>query len=102
VLDHFAIARDRARMPGRSLLRAPPEHEAPLPATNCSEMWRCPLDTWGMLAQDRKLTAQAWDGGWRCLSVRGGEHEEPLERCEDLARASRAFFDRKPNGSPND
>jgi hypothetical protein len=101
VLDHFAIAKDRARMPGRSLLRPPPEREAPVPVTNCSEMWRCPLDTWGMLAQDRKLVAQAWDGEWRCLSVRGGEHEEDLGRCEDLVVASRAFFPTKPNGAPN-
>jgi hypothetical protein len=102
VLDHFAIARDRARMPGRSLLRPPPDHEAPVPVTNCSELWQCPLDTWGMLAQDRKLIAQAWDGGWRCVSVRGGEHEEDLARCADLVGASRAFFEKKPNGAPNE
>jgi hypothetical protein len=102
VLDHFAIAKDRARMPGRSLLRPRPAAAAPLPVTNCSEMWQCPLNTWGVFAGDRKLVAQAWDGAWRCMSLRGGEHEEALDRCEDLVKASRDFFATKPNGAPND
>ncbi len=102
VLDHFALESDRREMPGHSLLRPRPESPPPLPVTNCSAMWRCPLDAWGMYGGDRKLTAQIWDGGWRCFSGRGGEHEIPLAECEDLARASRAFFPKKPNGAPND
>jgi hypothetical protein len=102
VLDHFALARDRARMPGRSLLRPRPAQAPALPITNCSEMWRCPLDAWGVLAGDRKLFAQVWDGAWRCLSLRGGEHEEDLGRCADLVQTSRGFFPTRPNGAPND
>ena len=102
VLDHFALTRDRARMPGRSLLRTLPAEPASLPITNCSEMWRCPLDAWGVLAGDRKLFAQVWDGAWRCLSLRGGEHEDELARCADLVQSSRGFFPTRPNGTPND
>jgi len=101
VLDHFALGRDRARMPGRSLLRPRPAEAPPLPITNCSEMWRCPLDAWGVLAGDRKLFAQVWDGAWRCLSLRGGEHEEELSRCADLVQTSRGLFPTLPNGAPN-
>jgi hypothetical protein len=102
VLDHFAIAKDRAKMPGRSLLRPRPATATPVPVTNCSAMWQCPLNTWGVFAGDRKLVAQAWDGAWRCISLRGGEHEEALDRCDDLVKASRGFFANKPNGAPND
>ncbi len=102
VLDHFALAAARSRMPGRSLLRPPPSAAPVLPITNCTEMWPCPLDTWGVLAGDRKLTAQAWDGGWRCLTLDGGEREVDLARCADLVEASRRFFATRPNGTPNE
>lgn len=101
VLDHFALARDVARLPGRSLLRPRPAEAPALPITNCTGMWRCPLDAWGVLQGDRKLFSQVWDGEWRCLALRGGEREVDLARCSDLAAASRRFFATKPNGLPN-
>ena len=64
-------------------------------------MWQCPLNNWGVFAGDRKLIEQAWDGEWRCLSLRGGEHEEPLAHCQDLVTASHAFFPAQPNGAAN-
>jgi hypothetical protein len=102
VLDHFALQNDRAAMPGRSLLRPRPADSPPLPVSNCSAMWQCPLNAWGMYGGERKLTAQIWDGGWRCFSGKGGEHEIPLANCDDLAKASRAYFAKKPNGAPNE
>ncbi len=102
VLDHFAIAADRQNLAGRSLLRAPPATPPALPITNCSGMWQCPINAWGLLAGDRKLTAQAWDGEWRCLHLAGGEREAPLGACADLLSASRAVFRTKPNGAPNE
>jgi hypothetical protein len=101
VLDHFALARDVAEMPGRSLLRPRPAEAPALPITNCSAMWRCPLDAWGVLQGDRKLFSQVWDGEWRCLQLKGGEREVPLGECADLLPASRRFFASKPNGAPN-
>ena len=88
-------------MPGHSLLRPLPPPPA-LPITNCTEMWQCPLNAWGVLAGERKLTAQAWDGAWRCLLLDGGEREVDLARCVDLVEASRRFFPTRPNGEPND
>jgi Sulfatase len=101
ILDHFALAGARARMPGRSLLRPAEAAPPPVPITNCTELWPCPLNTWGVLAGDRKLTAQAWDSGWRCLALTGGEHEVDLAGCRDLVEASRRLFTRRPNGEPN-
>jgi hypothetical protein len=101
VLDHFAIRAARARMPGRSLLRPWPVDPPAVPITNCSEMWQCPLDTWGLLSGDRKLLEQVWDGQWRCLSLRGGEKEIGLEGCADLVGVSRGFFAKRPDGAAN-
>lgn len=101
VLDHFALAAVRGRFPGRSLLRPAPAGPAALPITNCSEMWQCPLNAWGVLQGDRKLTAQAWDGAWRCLALQGGEREVDLAQCQDLVSASQRFFAARPNGDPN-
>jgi hypothetical protein len=102
VLDHFALEPDRQRLAGRSLLRPPPPAPPVLPITNCSGMWQCPINAWGVLAGDRKLSSQVWDGEWRCLVTSGGEHEVDLARCADLVQASRAFFKTKPNGAPNE
>jgi hypothetical protein len=101
VLDHFALARAVARMPGTSLLRARPAEAPALPITNCTGMWQCPLDAWGVLKGDRKLFSQVWDGEWRCLRLAGGEREVGLGECADLVEASRAWFPTKPNGAPN-
>jgi len=102
VLDHFALEKERARMPGRSLLRARSGDVPFLPVTNCSEMWQCPMNTWGVLWGDKKLVEQAWDGEWRCLSLRGGEREEELGRCGELLRESRRFFAKRPDGRANE
>jgi Sulfatase len=102
IYDHFALAGARAAMVGRSLLRPLLTSPPALPITNCSEMWQCPLNAWGVLAGNRKLTAQAWDGAWRCLTLEGGEKEVDLGRCADLVAASRRFFPLRPNGEPNE
>ncbi len=100
VLDRIELVGARRRMPGRSLLRPRPAPAA-LPLTNCSAMWACPINGWGVLAGDRKLTAQPWDAGWKCLSLPGGEHEVPLEACADLVDVSRSAFPTRPNNDPN-
>jgi hypothetical protein len=89
------------KLPGRSLLRALPPSTPPLPITNCTAMWPCPLAVWGVLDGPRKLTAQAWDGAWRCLSLVGAEREVDLATCGDLVKASQGFFPTKPNGDAN-
>lgn len=101
VLDDLALMHHVANMPGRSLLRAAPPSRAPIAVTNCGEMFPCPLDAWGVLAQDRKLFAQPWDRGWKCLRTDGTERERPLDQCDDLVAFSRAVFPKLPNGEPN-
>jgi hypothetical protein len=100
VLDDFELVAARRKMPGRSLLRPRPA-PAPLPLTNCSAMWTCPINGWGVLDGDRKLTEQPWDSGWKCLSLAGGEHEQPLDRCADLVEVSRGVFPKRPDGEAN-
>jgi hypothetical protein len=97
---HVGLHRTMASLGGRSLLR-PLGPLAPLPITNCTELFPCPLSTWGVLGETKKLIAQAWDGNWRCLSLGDGEQERDLAQCEDLLRASCAYFPRLPNGARN-
>jgi len=103
LLDNFSLERHRAAMRGQSLLR-PEAARAPIPITNCTAMFHCPLDTWGLLDGDRKLTAQVWDAGWRCLALDGGEHDAAPDdpACVRLRAASRALYPRLPNGQPNE
>jgi hypothetical protein len=101
--DNFEVAPHRASMPGRSVLR-PYEPRAPVAVTNCTSMFPCPLNTWGLYADDRKLVSRAYDGGWSCMAVRGGVERavaEPDAACERLRAASRATFPLLPNGAPN-
>lgn len=101
--DHFALRAPRSKMAGRSLLRRPDVHGA-VPITNCTAMFTCPLDTWGILEGDHKLVAQRWDAGWGCFVVdasgeRAASADDPA--CPRLRAASRRYFPRQPNGAPN-
>jgi len=103
VLDAPALAPHVARLAGRSLLRSHPTL-APLPISNCTSLFPCPLDTWGMLGEDRKLVAQPWDGTWRCTRLdTDAETEAAAEdaQCQALAAAARPYFPRLPNGHPS-
>src|SRR5581483_8598960 len=72
--DNFAVAPHRAAMRGKSLLRAW-EPRGPIPVTNCTGMFPCPLNTWGVYEDDRKLVARIYDGGWTCLALGGAERD---------------------------
>ncbi len=102
VLENFSVAPYRARWKGQSLLR-PKSASVVIPITNCTPMFPCPVNTWGVMSEDLKLMSQAWDGEWRCMSLVGTEHELALSepRCAALVEASRHFFERRPNGTPN-
>lgn len=89
LLENFSVREHAGRMSGDSLLR-PYRPRGPIPVTNCTLMFPCPLNTWGLFADDHKLIAQAWDADWRCLDASGGEH---LVSRDDLPLL--------PNGSPN-
>jgi hypothetical protein len=101
--DNFAVAPHRAAMPGRSLLRAY-EDRAPIPVTNCTPMFPCPINTWGYYAGDRKLIARVYDNGWRCLALDGPEErllDGPDPGCARLRSLSQQTFPLLPNGAPN-
>ncbi len=100
--ENSAVQPHRARMSGASLLRSPRPRQA-IPVTNCTAMFPCPLNTWGIYDGDHKLVAQAWDGGWGCLELTGGERPAPPgdPECQRLIEASCRAFPLLPNGAPN-
>jgi hypothetical protein len=100
ILDHFALRGAVRRMPGRSLLRHLEPH-APIPITNCTETFKCPLNTWGVLGTDRKLVAQVWDGAWRCLLLEGGEREVARGQCSRLIETACETYPTLPSGDRN-
>ena len=71
--------------------------------TNCTGMFPCPVNTWGMLGEDHKVVMQAWDGEWRCEGLVPHEHEiVPWDDgCMRLRDASRSVYAKKPNGAEN-
>jgi hypothetical protein len=101
VLGGDAALPNRSRTPGRSLIRPPTPLRAPVPITNCTELFRCPLDTWGLLDESRHLTAQAWDADWQCADLRGAPMPLDDARCVTLRESSRTWFSTKPNGALN-
>ena len=98
VLDAFPMASYRKRFAGRSLLRegAP---AAALPMTKCTDMFPCPVRTWGVLGPEREISAQPWDGGWVCVDLSGAAVD--YAQCAALRQASHAWFATLPNGTKN-
>jgi hypothetical protein len=109
--DNFAVAPYRAAMRGKSMLR-PWEPRGAIPVTNCTGMFPCPINTWGVYEDDKKLVARIYDGGWTCLAL-GGPPGPPgvgsAERaaadddpaCPRLHDVSKRTFALLPNGQPN-
>lgn len=101
--DSVGLSSMRERLPGRNLFGADFPRLRPVAVTNCTGMFPCPVNTWGMLDEDHKVVMQAWDGEWRCESLVPEEHElAPWDDgCVKLLEASRPVFAKKPNGAPN-
>ena len=100
VLDDFAAATYARRFAGCSLLRRD-RASAPIPLTNCTDMFPCPVRTWGLTSNDRTLTAQPWDDAWRCVDLRTESLLATEPACDALRAASRNYFPTLPNGHPN-
>ncbi len=102
--DNFAIAQHQRALRGKSVLR-PFAPRGMIPVTNCTAMFRCPLNTWGIYEDDHKLVAHLWDGSWECLVSEPGTSEriaDPGDRaCDRLRDESRRHFPLLPNGTPN-
>jgi hypothetical protein len=86
---------------GRSLIRSFRPLSAPIPITNCTELFRCPLDTWGLLGESRELVAQPWDSDWQCVDLHGAPAGAGDATCRELRTSSQTWFPRKPNGAQN-
>lgn len=103
--DNTALRDARAELDGRSLLRRVPPDAPPLvvPITNCTGMFPCPLDTWGLLADRRKLVAQRGDGDWQCFALDGPERHAPADdrTCATMRERSRTTYASLPNGRAN-
>jgi glucan phosphoethanolaminetransferase (alkaline phosphatase superfamily) len=93
---HVALLRWANALPGRSLLAHLGQLGA-IPITNCTELFPCPINTWGVLGRRTKLVAQAWDGQWRCVALDGSEREIDLDTCTDLRQAACRHFATMPN-----
>jgi glucan phosphoethanolaminetransferase (alkaline phosphatase superfamily) len=93
-----SIAKYQARMPGHSLLR-PALSVQPLLMSNCTGVWSCAFENWGIMQKNMKLESRAWDSGWRCHDVA----KDPLElqnldlsACGDLMKLANEAFGRLP------
>jgi hypothetical protein len=100
VWDALPMAPWRAHLRGRSLLAAP-SALPPVPITNCTDAFPCPLNTWGMLGNGHALVGQAWDGEFHCVDLSTGDERATGPACGALREASRAYFPRLPGGQPN-
>jgi arylsulfatase A-like enzyme len=101
VLHAFAMRPYASALRGESLLAPVRDDRAPIAMTNCTAMFPCPLDTWGVLDGDYALEAQAWDDDWRCVRFSTGEESVRSARCDALRAASTREFPTMPNGRAN-
>ena len=81
-------------MVGRSLLR-PLTHTPVLALSNCSGVWGCAFENWGVMHESHKLHAREWDADWLCYDVaRDPDELAPLPLSEPSCAALRAEAER--------
>ena len=92
--DAAAIASYREAMVGGSLLR-PGRPQTILALSNCTGVWGCAFENWGVMRGRKKLHAREWDSDWLCYDTLADPEELsplPLSACADLrAEAERRF-----------
>jgi len=93
-----SIGRYQARMPGHSLLR-PALSDQPLLMSNCTGVWSCAFENWGIMQKNLKVESRAWDTGWKCHDVA----KDPLElvnlelsECGNLVQLADEAYGRLP------
>ena len=102
VLDGIAMDPYRGGLAGRSLLRPYAPMAAAIPISNCTAIFPCALNVWGMMKDDHAVTARPWDSGFRCVDFTSGEDDAPMTgECARLREDSKAFFPLLPNRRPN-
>ena len=102
VLDGIAMDPYRGGLAGRSLLRPYSPMAAAIPISNCTAIFPCALNVWGMMKDEHAVTARPWDSGFRCVDFTSGEDDAPMDgECARLREDSKAFFPLLPNRRPN-
>jgi arylsulfatase A-like enzyme len=93
-----AWADHQAKMEGRSLLR-PSDAEPVHVLTNCSGVWGCAFENYGVMQGFRKLHAREWDPDWLCYDLKSDPEERsplPADQCLDLRRVADETFGHLP------
>lgn len=101
VWDAAELGPFRAKMLGTSLLR-PGENQHVLPMTNCSGVWSCAFENWGVMRRNLKLHARAWGRSYQCYDVLRDPRERNdlgVSACGDLAEHARRIFPGLPGES---
>ncbi len=92
--DEATIRQYREKMVGSSLLR-PNYVPRTMALTNCTGVWGCAFENWGVMRGSRKVIARQWDPDWLCYDVSTDPAEkQPIElaKCQDLvAEAVRIY-----------
>jgi len=88
----------RRAMVGNSLLR-PNKPLRMLALTNCSGVWGCAFESWGVMHGRRKLIAREWEQDWLCYDTAHDPEERkplPSRECVDLREHAERVFQRLP------
>jgi len=98
--DRKELGKLTVRLPGQSWLRPPTASAVAVPLTNCTPLWSCALENWGVMLGTRKLLAQGHQqAGARCFDLAVDPREQaPLtaSECATLEPAFYSFFARLP------
>ena len=97
--DAPEIAPYRQAMVGTSLLR-PGAPERLVAMTNCTGVWGCAFQNWGVMLGWRKLLAREWDQSWLCYDVHADpEEKQPLNltACADLVEQAQRIYGGLPS-----
>lgn len=97
--DTKAVAEFKPKLIGRSLLRSR-EPERIVPMTNCSALWSCAFENWGLMEGSHKVFARTpLDAGWLCFDVLADPKEErnlDTPRCRGLIQHALELYGRAP------
>jgi phosphoglycerol transferase MdoB-like AlkP superfamily enzyme len=103
IWDDPGIAKYKQRLAGMSLLR-PGLNQEPIAISNCTGVWSCAFENWGVLQGMRKLEAREWDQDWRCWDLSTDpfeEHDLGVAACADLLAVANRVYGRMPGPNRN-
>ena len=98
-----ALLEQQRAMVGSSLLRAGKPTKT-LALSNCSGVWGCAFENWGVMRGWRKLHAREWDQDWLCYDLRADPLELeplPLASCGPLRQQAEKLFGFLPGRGPS-